>query len=105
MNETIPHDFEVTRPGTIVKHFKREMNNIPPDDPMYLYKVIGLAPHTETGEDMVVYEALYGDHHTYARPFDMFVSEVDHEKYPMVKQKYRLEVVREEDYPCLRTLL
>ena len=75
--------------GEIVCHFKREME--PAGSNRYLYRIVGEAEHTETGEMMMVYHALYDDFKSYVRPLAMFVSEVDHVKYPTIKQKYRFE--------------
>lgn len=78
--------------GAIVRHFKREyITN--PQSAEYLYKILAFASHTETGEKLVIYQALYPPYKTCARPYDMFISEVDHVKYPDIKQKYRFEVI------------
>ena len=60
------------------------------------YLVEELAKDSETKEPVVVYRRLYGEGDLWVRPLDMFLSEVDHEKYPNVKQKYRFELQKIE---------
>lgn len=82
------------RIGDIIQHFKREyVSEISSE---YIYKIIAFAIHSETEERLVIYQGLYPPYKTCARPYDMFVSEVDREKYPDVKQKYRFEVIKTE---------
>ncbi len=65
----------------IYKHFKGNY-----------YLLEDIAIHSETKEKYAVYRGLYDDNELYIRPLDMFLSEVDHNKYPEVTQKYRFEL-------------
>ncbi len=65
----------------IYRHFKGDY-----------YLVEDVAFDSETKEEVVVYRRLYGDGSLWVRKKDMFLSEVDHIKYPNVKQKYRFEL-------------
>lgn len=72
---------EEVKLNRVYKHFKGDY-----------YLVEDIARYSETGEEVVVYRKLYGDGGLWVRPLSMFLEEVDHEKYPDVKQKYRFEL-------------
>lgn len=94
------NDLPRLKKGDIVKHFKYEtLSDTEKAQNIYTYRILDFAYHTETKEKLVIYQALYSnacmniDFGIYARPYDMFMSEVDHEKYPDIKQKYRFELL------------
>lgn len=78
---------ETPKVGEIWEHFKGNR-----------YKIIAVGHHSETKEKLVVYYDLSGKNSTIdnpcIRPLDMFMSEVDHKKYPTAKQKYRFEDIK-----------
>ncbi|MDE6904146.1 MAG: DUF1653 domain-containing protein [Lachnospiraceae bacterium] len=76
MNRKLPRPFEIYR------HFKGNH-----------YQIICMARDADTGEDMVVYQALYGEYACYTRPLCQFLSETDREKYPDAQQKYRFQEI------------
>lgn len=73
---------EIPKAGEYYRHFKGKE-----------YLVKGIAHHSETGEELVIYEAQYGEHAWYARPVSMFLEDVDREKYPDCPQKERFQKI------------
>lgn len=76
----------VILPGRRYRHFKNRE-----------YEVLCIATHSETRERMVVYRALYGEGGCWVRPYEMFAGEVDHDKYPDVTQRWRFELIGEDE--------
>lgn len=78
-------DRKLPKAGECYRHFKGNR-----------YQIIAIAKHTETEEDYVVYQALYGENGIFVRPLSMFMEKVDKEKYPDVGQEYRFELEEEK---------
>ncbi len=72
------------KPQEMYRHFKGN-----------IYQIRCLAKHSETGEMMVVYQAMYDNFQIYVRPLDIFMEEVDRSRYPDVIQKYRFELLQD----------
>ena len=84
-NKTTERAARDFRTGDIVEHFKGNK-----------YLIVAVSTHTESKEKMITYRSIYGGFEYWTRPYEMFMSEVDHEKYPNVAQKYRFELVNRQ---------
>ncbi|MCR5688154.1 MAG: DUF1653 domain-containing protein [Lachnospiraceae bacterium] len=77
---------DLPRPGQVYRHFKGN-----------IYRIITVAVHSETGEQLVIYKRDDAEEKSYARPLDMFMSEVDRKKYPDVRDRYRFTLCTDDD--------
>lgn len=90
MENNIERDLLILRHKTKIKgHKNKKVRHFKGKE----YLIIDFAKHTETGETLVIYRALYGNCELYARPLDMFASEVDKVKYPNATQRFRMELI------------
>ncbi len=81
-------------PGDVVRHFKRETlsaEEVAAGSTRYLYRYLGVAHHSETQEPLALYQALYPPFGLWVRPLAMFMGEVDRDRYPDVRQRWRFE--------------
>lgn len=87
-------DYRLPKSGECYRHFKGNR-----------YQILTIAMHTETEEQLVVYEGLYGDHPVFARPLAMFCSKVDKEKFPDATQEFRFQLEEETAESDNKTLI
>ena len=81
------------KPGDYIRNFKREL--VESQGTTYIYQIVDVVYHSETQEKMIAYRAMYEPFEMWVRPYEMFMSEVDHQKYPDIKQVYRFEKLDE----------
>lgn len=73
----------IPRPGEFYRHIENK-----------LYQIIAVAEHTENGEELVVYQALYGSYRIFATPLSLFNRKVDLRQHPRAGQEYCFEPVK-----------